>query len=94
MNMLSKLKCKNNRNLIDAWKKINENGKGIVFIIDESDKLVGVLTDGDIRNFLIKGNNLNASVDELMNKIFVYAFDNTNPIISFSCLINGLKLFQ
>jgi len=79
MNMLSKLKCKNNRNLIDAWKKINENGKGIVFIIDESDKLVGVLTDGDIRNFLIKGNNLNASVDELMNKMFVYAFDSTKP---------------
>lgn len=77
--MLEKLKCKVESSLIDAWKKINDSGKGIVFIVNKSNKLVGVLTDGDIRSYLLKVNNLKISVDELMNTEFVYAFVDNKP---------------
>ena len=75
--MLDKLICSVNNNLIAAWKIINQNGKGIVFIIDNSKKLVGVLTDGDIRSFLLQESNMKASVVDVMNINFIYAFDDT-----------------
>lgn len=60
-------------NLVAAWKKIDKNGKYTVFVVDDDQKLVGILTDGDIRRHLIKTEALNARVDEVMNKKFIWA---------------------
>lgn len=54
--------------LAEALKKINGTGKGIIFIVDEDEKLCGSLTDGDIRRWLIKTGEINVSVGEIMNK--------------------------
>jgi len=35
-------------------KKIDQNLKGLVFIVDEKNKLLGSISDGDIRRGLIK----------------------------------------
>ena len=40
--------------IVEAMEKIDANAKGILFAINEKGKLVGVLTDGDIRRWLIK----------------------------------------
>ena len=40
----------------EALKKIDSLNEGITFIVDEKNKLTGVLTDGDIRRFLNKNN--------------------------------------
>ena len=40
-------------NLLDCIKKINENGEKFVVILDKK-KVVGLITDGDIRRFIIK----------------------------------------
>lgn len=74
--MLEKLVCKVDAMLIDAWKIINENGKGIVFIIDDAHIIAGVLTDGDIRTYLLKERNFNVSVSKIMKRDFVFAFHN------------------
>ena len=74
--MLEKLVCKVDVMLIDAWKIINENGKGIVFIIDDANIISGVLTDGDIRAHLLKERNFNVSVSEIMKRDFVFALHN------------------
>jgi len=60
-------------NIIAAWKKTDKNAKYTVFVVDDNKKLVGVLTDGDIRRYLLKTGNLNTCVENIMNKKFTYA---------------------
>ena len=54
--------------ITEALKKIDENALGVLFIVDSEGKLVGALSDGDIRRWLIKTGNLKASVTQAMNK--------------------------
>tara|TARA_B110000459_G_scaffold94658_1_gene105742 strand:- start:1573 stop:2928 length:1356 start_codon:yes stop_codon:yes gene_type:complete len=56
-----------------ALRKIDSNGEGIVCIVDESNKVVGVATDGDIRRKLLDGVTLNETIDLCMNRSFVTA---------------------
>lgn len=56
-----------------AIQKINENGLGIVLVVDENEKVIGVVNDGDIRRSLVPGMNTNDSIDTIMNKNFKYA---------------------
>ena len=44
------------QNLNYILKKINRNLKGLIFVIDEKNKLLGSISDGDIRRGLIKKN--------------------------------------
>jgi len=69
---LNKLICHVDGALIDAWKTINENAKGTVFIVDDDQKLLGILTDGDIRRYLISGGRLESGIKEVMNHEYSY----------------------
>lgn len=53
-------------NVVEAMQKIDKGAKGILFIVDEEKRLIGCLTDGDIRRWLIKTADLTASVSKLM----------------------------
>ncbi len=62
-----------NKNLVQKNKTIKEtmniidhNGLGIAFVVDENKKLVGVVTDGDIRRSVLKGINLNTQIQKIM----------------------------
>ena len=55
-----------NITIVDAMEKIDNNAKGILFLQDEDGCLVGCITDGDIRRWLIKTGNLNATVKMAM----------------------------
>ena len=52
--------------IVDAMGKIDANAKGILFLADEKGVLVGCITDGDIRRWLIKAGDLTASVGHAM----------------------------
>lgn len=65
--MLSQFIGDCNLTIVDAMEMIDENSCGILFIA-EDEKLIGCLTDGDIRRWLIKTGNLNATVTEAMTK--------------------------
>ena len=58
----------NSISIVEAMTKIDENAKGILFVVDSDDRLVGCITDGDIRRWLIKTGDLSASVEKAMNK--------------------------
>lgn len=53
--------------IVEAMQKIDANAKGILFVTTHN-KLIGTVTDGDIRRWLIKTGNLKESVSRLMNK--------------------------
>ena len=62
--------------VVDALQKIDKNAKGILFIINEEEKLVGTITDGDVRRWLIKTGDLQAPVERVMNKNPKYIYSN------------------
>lgn len=52
----------------DALQRIDGNGKGILFVADSCRKLLGVVTDGDIRRWLLKNGELEGAVKRVMNQ--------------------------
>lgn len=44
----------------EAMQRINLNANGILFLVDDEEKLTGCITDGDVRRFLLSGGDMNA----------------------------------
>lgn len=53
--------------VVEALQKIDRNAKGLLFVVDDKRRLQGVITDGDIRRWLIKTGELQGCVQEFMN---------------------------
>ena len=72
--------------IIDAIKKINIGKIKIIFVISDENKLLGTITDGDIRRGLLRGLNLNSSIETVYNKspTYCYNFLSNNEILEFS----------
>lgn len=51
----------------DALKRLDETAKKILLVVEQN-KLIGVLTDGDIRRWILKNGNLKETVDVIMSK--------------------------
>lgn len=52
-----------NANCLEAMRKLDqEKSNQTLFVLDENEKLIGTITDGDIRRGLIKGLNLGSPV--------------------------------
>lgn len=73
---LDKMICGQDATIKDVMMCIEKNAKGTAFVIDSEDRLVGIVTDGDIRRLLIEGYGLNDYIKTYMNKDFVYATIN------------------
>ena len=59
----------------DAMKQLNMlSGESMtLFVVDDDDKILGTVTDGDIRRSLIEGGELNDRVVKVMNSRFLFA---------------------
>ena len=53
---------------LDALIKINNNKQGFVIVIDECEKVVGVLTDGDVRRSIIKEQSLCDNISSIFTR--------------------------
>ena len=62
---IEELLIRDDRTIRDALAVIDRNAQGICFAVDGAGRLVGVLTDGDIRRALIAGRQV-ALVDDVM----------------------------
>jgi len=56
-------------------RQIDRNGLGIAFVVDKNRKLLGVITDGDIRRVILAGKTLDLPIEEVMNR---------DPMVSYS----------
>lgn len=61
-----------NKTLLEALTQINalQEGPLVLFAIDDNDRMVGTLTDGDSRRALIAGANTNSLVKDVIHKSF------------------------
>ncbi|MBB6454538.1 dTDP-glucose pyrophosphorylase [Salirhabdus euzebyi] len=61
-----------NMSVIEAIKKMDVTSKKILIVANEENKLMGVITDGDVRRWILKNGNLRNEVSYIMN---------TSPIV-------------
>ena len=61
------------QSLFNALELIEENSTRFLMIVDTAGKLLGTVTDGDIRRGLLQGKSLNSTVGSVMNRDFVYS---------------------
>lgn len=68
--------------VVEAMMQIDANGCGILFIVDSDDRLIGVVTDGDIRRWLIKTADLHSKINDVMNikPHFMYRADKKRAL--------------
>lgn len=62
-------------NIVDAMERIDKNCAGVLFIVNEKNELIGCITDGDIRRWILKAGSINASIDEAMSKLPYYLLE-------------------
>lgn len=60
----------------EVIKNLDRSGLQIALVVDENNKLLGTVTDGDIRRGLLKHINLSEPVDEIMNHHPIVALQN------------------
>lgn len=69
----------NHRAIKTAIKIINSSELKIILVIDNNKKIIGTVTDGDIRrHFLYGSGNLNNPISEIMSKNPIVANDNSS----------------
>lgn len=71
---ISKYIIKSDATVKNALSALNELSDSILtlFVVDAEDRMVGTLTDGDVRRALIEGCDLSDSVEKTMNRNFHY----------------------
>ncbi len=67
MKSLKKIKITKEISIKKALKVISEGTIKIAFVIDKKGKLIGTLTDGDIRRGFLNGLNLNSPIKSIIN---------------------------
>ncbi len=72
-----------------ALKRLDELSGKTLFIIDDQNKMVGTVTDGDIRRGLLKNNQLESTVETIMSGSFKYIEQHTFSIEHLNDLRNS-----
>ncbi|MGG7213292.1 nucleotidyltransferase family protein [Clostridium nigeriense] len=72
---IDNLKIRKEVNIREAMKKINDVAKGILFVVSDNDELIGTLTDGDFRRWILKNGCMEEAVEVVMNKNPIYLME-------------------
>ena len=65
-----------NISLLQALMLLKKTGKKCIIVVDKKKRLLGTLTDGDLRSIIIKEKNLNQSINKLYNPKPRYVYQN------------------
>lgn len=75
---IKKICIKSDSPIIEAMKIIELFSEKIALVVDNNFKLIGTVTDGDVRRGLIKNVSVNDSIDRIMNSNPTIFFENYN----------------
>ena len=59
-----------------ALNQLSKSGERCLVVIDNNNKLLGTLTDGDIRKSILKGSSLNSKIEKIYQKKPIYVLKN------------------
>jgi len=69
--------------LADAMQMIDKNSNGILFVVDDDNFLLGAISDGDVRRWILKAGNLEVDISNIMNCNPIYITEDVqlkNPL--------------
>ena len=72
---LKKLSVFKNETILNCLKKLNSTNKQFVYVKDNEDKLIGILTDADVRRALLKKKKLSDSIKNIYNPSPKFIFE-------------------
>jgi len=78
-----KLLITGDKSIKTAMQQIGPASAGILFVVDDQRKLLGTLTDGDIRRGLLKGLQFDDKVDAVAFKNFVAVSEDTPDLVRY-----------
>lgn len=87
-----KLICDEHATIKQVMECIDQNAKGIAFVIDHEKRIRGIATDGDIRRILLEGYGLKDKIGDHCNRQFVYANSIVEAHELFSKLDRKIKI--
>lgn len=67
--LVEKIIGKGSLSIVEAMQRIDANARGILILTDDEGKLIGTLSDGDIRRFLLGGGKLETACSEAANRL-------------------------
>lgn len=89
-NQLNKILVTKDTSIKETMRTIDQGRLGIAFVIDKNKRILGVVSDGDIRRAILEGINIEKPIEEIMNKDPIILKDkrvkkdmlklNTNPV--------------
>ena len=82
-----------NITLKSALNKINKNGKKCLIISNKNQKLLGILTDGDVRHAINKDLNLDISIKQIYNNNPLSVIENEYSSSDILNLFHEQKVF-
>ena len=88
--ILSKIFLNEENTVVDAMEKISKNEINLIIVVDNNKKLLGVLTDRILKNFILKGGNIRGKITEAMIKDPLVANVNNEEEIN-RLLLSGVN---
>lgn len=84
----------NSFTILDALNRINNIHEGplVLFVVDSENKVIGSLTDGDIRRTLIKGISVTETVEKAVHRNFNFLRKNVNDDVKNIHIQRELKM--
>lgn len=76
-----KLYIKPSRTIKDTLNTIDNGARGIALVIDDDGRLLGTVTDGDIRRAILKGISLEENVSSIMNENYTFVSQNYSRLL-------------
>ena len=73
---MKKIQIKRNASIMEAMLILSKTAEKCLVVLDQNNKLIGTLTDGDIRRHLIKGKVITDKIDKIYNKNPVFLKEN------------------
>ena len=60
----------------NALEKLDKLSQKVLFVVNKNNKLLGTITDSDIRSFYLKKNNFDTKVKNILNRDFYFIYQS------------------
>ena len=60
----------------NALEKLDKLSQKVLFVVNKNNKLLGTITDSDIRSFYLKKNNFDTKVKNIINRYFYFFYQS------------------
>jgi len=89
---MTNLKIKPNITLLEAMKLMNNMGERCLIVVDKNNKLLGTLTDGDLRRRFLLGADFKSKIEKVYNKKPTYVIKGKYSLKEVRSLMYNRKI--